>query len=271
MAGSYSQSQCSTCKQRLWIEKKDDSTAGLCRRCKLGLPPLEAITCGICFDTIDDRYHFKTVSNHSWSHRRCSHLRNFCSGCLHSHVASRLSDNSWNIRCPFVSQEGERCTYVLVESDLKTMLNKPEDKKLLDQYARLRMADHGDYLREILSSNSVSHSENDSDSNSTQLDESEGDCDSKRGGFEQWAGSSCQACPRCLVVVRKEDGCDHVVCRCGTEFCFRCGGPYSETVGPPCVCSVMVRGGSAQLGFWLRFYDRLDGSEQVSPQSVSED
>jgi len=269
-SGIYSQSKCSTCHQRLWIDSKDQSTAALCGRCKLGLPPLEAVECGICFDPIgDQRHRFQNVSNHSWSHRRCSHLRNFCSGCLHGHVASRLSDNSWNIRCPFVSQKGERCAYVLVETDLKTILNRPEDKTLLVQYERLRMADHGEYLREILSSDSLSHSGNDSDSNSTQLDTSEGDCDSQRGGFEHWAGSSCQACPRCLVVVRKETGCDHMVCRCGTEFCFKCGGPYSEAVGPPCVCSAMVKGGCTQLGFWLRFYHRLDGDKQVKLENES--
>merc|ERR1711988_21238 len=107
------------------------------------------------------------------------------------------------------------------------------------QYEKLRMADHGDYLREIL----LSYSSSDSESNSG-LDSS-----SEKNGFGHWAGNSCQACPRCLVVVRKEDGCDHMVCRCGTEFCFRCGGPYSETVGPPCVCSAMVDGQCTQLGF----------------------
>merc|ERR1712139_52616 len=119
------------------------------------------------------------------------------------------------------------------------------------------MADHGDYLREILSPHSVLHSKNGSDSSSESNE------------FEHWAGNSCQACPRCLVVVRKEDGCDHMVCRCGTEFCFRCGGPYSETVGPPCVCSAMVSRDCAQLGFWLRFYRRLDNAKQENLQSIS--
>lgn len=266
MAGLYSQSQCSTCKLRIWTNKAGDSTSVLCGRCKLGLPALDAATCGICFDPIDVRISFRNFSNHSWSHRRCSHLRSFCSDCMRGHVASRIGENSWNIRCPFVGQNDDRCPYVMVEADLLMVLNRPEDKQLLNQYENLRMADHGEYLREILSSHSSTRSKSDSGSDSTQLD-SEVDSDSESTGFEHWAGSSCQACPRCLVVVRKEDGCDHMVCRCGTEFCFRCGGPYSESIGPPCVCSAMIDGECAQLGFWLRYYKRLGDDQQVEFQS----
>jgi hypothetical protein len=55
--------------------------------------------------------------------------------------------------------------------------------------------------------------------------------------------------------VRKESGCNHMVCRCGTDFCFGCGGPYDSNLGQPCVCS---RGEKrTQLGYWLRFYGKL--------------
>jgi hypothetical protein len=224
----------------------------------LGLPVLQEQMCGICFEPIEERIQFMNFSNHSWDHKRCSHLRNFCSSCLQGHVASQLTDNFWNIRCPFVGSDNERCSYVLVEADLKKVLNRPEHKSLLIQYETLRKADHGDYLREILSSHSSFSSESGSDCSS-----------SERDGFELWAGNSCQACPRCLVVVRKEDGCDHMVCRCGTEFCFRCGGPYCETVGPPCVCSAMAMKqiSHSQLGFWLHFHGRLDRCEQVHSES----
>jgi len=248
----YSRGQCSVCKQRLWINPAAESTAILCGRCKLGLPALEASTCGICFDPLEDRIQFMKFSNHSWSHTRCSHLRNFCSGCLRGHVASRLTDNCWNIRCPFVGSKDERCPYVLVEADLKKVLKRPEDRSLLVQYENLRVADHGYYLRQILSSGKSSLDPESSESS----------------GFENWAGASCQACPRCLVVVRKEDGCDHMVCRCGTEFCFRCGGPYCESLGPPCVCSAMVNRQCPQLGFWLQFHDRLNENKKVNPESL---
>jgi len=30
-------------------------------------------------------------------------------------------------------------------------------------------------------------------------------------------------CPGCKMHVNKLDGCDHIECVCGTEFCYRCG------------------------------------------------
>jgi len=32
-----------------------------------------------------------------------------------------------------------------------------------------------------------------------------------------------QACPHCKIIVDKIDGCLHMSCRCGTEFCYNCG------------------------------------------------
>src|SRR6266498_5971479 len=33
-------------------------------------------------------------------------------------------------------------------------------------------------------------------------------------------------CPSCGNMVEKRDGCAHIVCRCGAEFCYRCGRSY---------------------------------------------
>lgn len=35
-------------------------------------------------------------------------------------------------------------------------------------------------------------------------------------------------CPSCKFWVEKNKGCDHMTCRCGYEFCFRCGAKYGE-------------------------------------------
>lgn len=252
MAGLYKRERCQTCKLGVWVVNQDSSTAVFCGRCKSGLAPIEAAECSICLEAIEDRVSFQTLSNHSWSNRRCSHIRNFCRECLRGHVAARLTDNVWNIRCPFVGKKDERCPYILMEPELKSVLNKPEDTWLLSQHEKLRMADHGDHLRAILSSQSKS----DHDSGSTQPG-SESASDSENSDFELWASNACQACPRCLVVVRKETGCDHMVCRCGTEFCFRCGGPYCDSIGPPCICNREQDLGQ-QLGSWLRFHGKLD-------------
>ena len=38
-------------------------------------------------------------------------------------------------------------------------------------------------------------------------------------------------CPRCSQGVEKSGGCDHMTCRCGFEFCWRCQAPYRGEQG----------------------------------------
>ncbi|TFK33089.1 hypothetical protein BDQ12DRAFT_448731 [Crucibulum laeve] len=37
-----------------------------------------------------------------------------------------------------------------------------------------------------------------------------------------------QTCPNCNAVVEKTYGCHHMGCRCGTQFCYVCGGPWGK-------------------------------------------
>ncbi|KAJ1268695.1 hypothetical protein BS78_07G154600 [Paspalum vaginatum] len=34
-------------------------------------------------------------------------------------------------------------------------------------------------------------------------------------------------CPRCRFYVEKSTGCMHITCRCGFQFCYRCGKPWA--------------------------------------------
>ncbi|KAK3848109.1 MAG: hypothetical protein J3R72DRAFT_429885 [Linnemannia gamsii] len=36
--------------------------------------------------------------------------------------------------------------------------------------------------------------------------------------------SNWKSCPSCRHMIQKESGCDHMTCRCGTQFCYICGG-----------------------------------------------
>lgn len=36
-------------------------------------------------------------------------------------------------------------------------------------------------------------------------------------------GKDCQLCPGCQKPISLRDGCNHIVCLCGTQFCFICG------------------------------------------------
>ncbi|KAF9081554.1 hypothetical protein BGX23_000743 [Mortierella sp. AD031] len=35
--------------------------------------------------------------------------------------------------------------------------------------------------------------------------------------------SNWKSCPSCNHMIEKESGCNHMTCRCGTEFCYTCG------------------------------------------------
>ena len=41
-------------------------------------------------------------------------------------------------------------------------------------------------------------------------------------------GQHFKQCPQCKFWVEKTMGCDHMRCRCGGEFCYKCGGPYGN-------------------------------------------
>ncbi|KAK6338097.1 hypothetical protein TWF696_001568 [Orbilia brochopaga] len=43
---------------------------------------------------------------------------------------------------------------------------------------------------------------------------------------ENWA-----VCYRCKYIVAKNGGCNHIICRCGAQFCYLCGGEWGQ-----CIC-----------------------------------
>lgn len=43
-----------------------------------------------------------------------------------------------------------------------------------------------------------------------------------------WVKANTKKCPRCNNEIQKNQGCNHMKCRCGYEFCWLCRGPWSE-------------------------------------------
>ena len=41
-------------------------------------------------------------------------------------------------------------------------------------------------------------------------------------------GSKYKQCPSCKVWVERSEGCNHMKCRCGMEFCYSCGSVYKQ-------------------------------------------
>ena len=41
-------------------------------------------------------------------------------------------------------------------------------------------------------------------------------------------GKKFKECPFCKHWVERTEGCDHMKCRCGKDFCYKCAGPYGK-------------------------------------------
>jgi len=46
--------------------------------------------------------------------------------------------------------------------------------------------------------------------------------------FDFVRGHKFKQCTQCQYWVEKNEGCDHMTCRCGYQFCYKCGGKYQE-------------------------------------------
>jgi len=113
----------------------------------------------------------------------------------------------------------------------------------LTRYSQLRQENCANRLHEIVASGTSNPSQN-------------------------WILTSCQVCPNCHVIARREDGCNHIVCRCGCHFCFGCGVPHNvlDHLNAPghayrCSCTE-ASGEQASLGQWL-------GSLKALPPALS--
>ena len=74
-------------------------------------------------------------------------------------------------------------------------------------------------------------------STSFVCDEVEGDEESviRRRTEESMTATLLRTCPSCSKKVVKQDGCNHMTCLCGGQFCYACRGSWSGHVsGYPC-------------------------------------
>lgn len=191
---------------------------------------------------------YALVDNHSWHNLDRCDAHGMCWSCLQRYVELKILDEGlWNLRCP-----GEGCRYRLVGEDIKLILSQsPLREKALQTYESVRSDTGTTRLREVLSLAVSAPS-------------------------ETWVLHELQACPRCLVLARREDGCFHLVCRCSCDFCFGCGAPYQlkphENIG--CFCGEdedEEEVQQASLGAWLartNLYPCLESSlRKLYPRS----
>jgi hypothetical protein len=268
MSGRYQKVCCDKCDRDFWAAA--DSIKDGQVKCKCGhLVGIGPRQCFICLEASASCTCYTFVTNESWTSKRCQHKP--CFRCMQQYVSVKIEEGCWNIRCP-----GESCKHMLLEADIKRFACSPgagQPHGLFEKYCKLRSASHGEHLCSILRGQAfVAQTQADDEvcatvaattalprsrSSSSSGETAERDSPSE---FEDWALSSCQACPKCLVVVRKEIGCDHIQCKCGTDFQYCCGYP-SGANGSCCACRSKIHGRDVELprlGRWLRVHSRLD-------------
>ncbi|KIW49609.1 hypothetical protein PV05_11276 [Exophiala xenobiotica] len=75
------------------------------------------------------------------------------------------------------------------------------------------------------------------------------------GSEKRW-----KQCPTCLTMVERTDGCNHMDCICGVEFCYRCGRLFDED--DSCECAP---------GSWQDDEDEENGENEDEDESDGED
>ncbi|KAI3912882.1 hypothetical protein MKW98_012824 [Papaver atlanticum] len=130
---------------------------------------------------------------------KCSH--SYCTKCIGKHIATKVQENITLITCP--------------EFNCKERL-EPHSCKDIISGAVLYLWEIS--LCESLRPVSDTVLRGDQDKLLVQLAEK-----------KKW-----KKCPGCKYYVERTMGCLHIICRCGSEFCYGCGATWSDTHEAEC-------------------------------------
>ena len=139
-------------------------------------------TCTICMDTIgpgNASVQLASSSNHSWEKSGCSCM--FCRGCMSTYVEGKIKEHRvHHIPCPTPT-----CKAQLFEADVKNATSKA----VFERFQELRQVDHKARIKEFAGSELATF----------------------------FKTRACP-CPRCSLIIEKNEGCETMVCVCGHSF-----------------------------------------------------
>lgn len=197
--------------------------------------PLPESFCGICMDT-------KAQSEMFSNARVCSHL--YCLDCIRTHVSVKIKENITKVKCPDPKCKGEIGPELCRSIVPKEVLERWEDalceslilgtQKFYCPFkdcSAMLVDDGGESVTSSECPNCnrlfcaqckvAWHSGMDcKEFKSLGKDENnpEDIMLMKLAKNKQW-----RRCPSCKFFVEKRNGCNHIACRCGHHFCYRCG------------------------------------------------
>mmetsp|Transcript_15593 Transcript_15593/g.28354 ORF Transcript_15593/g.28354 Transcript_15593/m.28354 type:complete len:254 (+) Transcript_15593:547-1308(+) len=173
----------------------------------------------------------------------CQHI--FGADCLRNHIEFSLAHGHVPIKCPRFG-----CTEVLNESDLRHSMTD-----LLEVFSKQTLLAFRNYnaLQECYNPTCDYFFELTAPANSffcpkcftlncircKTVEHYELTCDEYQSitvyddnFYDAVSEFSYKQCPKCLFYVEKNQGCNHMTCRCGFQFCYACGGVYKK-----CTCT----------------------------------
>ncbi|XP_006364589.1 probable E3 ubiquitin-protein ligase RNF217 [Solanum tuberosum] len=195
--------------------------------------------CDICMET--------KVTNEMFKLENCSD-HSFCTDCLAQYIQSMIQDHIFSVTCPGLkccaTIEPVSCKSIIPENVFEKWEGGLSESALLDcekfycpykDCSELLIYDHDQDIIECVCP--VCHRllcaacgvpwHTGFDCDKFQNDEKNREDDLK---VEELASSSkWMKCPHCKHIVQKADGCIHITCRCGSQFCYICGETWSES------------------------------------------
>eukprot|EP00996_Jenningsia_fusiforme_P000112 NODE_1074_length_1722_cov_93.554094_g950_i0.p1 GENE.NODE_1074_length_1722_cov_93.554094_g950_i0~~NODE_1074_length_1722_cov_93.554094_g950_i0.p1 ORF type:complete len:478 (-),score=44.74 NODE_1074_length_1722_cov_93.554094_g950_i0:222-1655(-) len=167
----------------------------------------------------------------------CGHM--FCVACLQGYLVCMVIDGTVEVRCPFLDPADVACKVIVPETDTRMLLSGLSEEILL-KYERYRAlmnqncrlcpscdTPHTGTPEQPLMKCSVCecsfcfH-------HSLAHDETEPCAEYERRMAKRdvvtkdMIKQTCKKCPGCGAQTYKMSGCNHMSCRCGTEWCWLC-------------------------------------------------
>ncbi|CAL5442895.1 unnamed protein product [Camellia sinensis] len=198
------------------------------------------VFCTICMDA--------KPKSEMFENNTCTHL--FCSDCIAKHVAVKIQENIWMVKCPELNCEGvfqpEACRSIIPKLVFDRWENALCDSVILASQkfycpfkdcSAVLVDDGGEVV-------TVSECPNCRRLFCAQCNVSWHDgmeCVEFQGlskggresedlmAMELAKKKKWRRCPNCKFYVEKDDGCLHITCRCGFHFCYRCGSKWTES------------------------------------------
>ncbi|KIV95634.1 hypothetical protein PV10_03263 [Exophiala mesophila] len=205
---------------------QSDGNAKRCQACHDPLPAPIYLTCGhpYCRVCLNELVKVGTANRASWP-PRCCFGRSM--GIDVEHIQDHL-DRQVLLR--YISVTNEFCDRNPTYCDNASCSEYLDPERLVASSKFLECPRCNNKMCSLCKQNSASHTGiNNDECRPPEALMSPGDL--RLAKSKKW-----KQCPGCRVLVERTEGCAHMICTCGVEFCYDCG-EQSDSYDPSCACT----------------------------------